>query len=522
MGTDYNNIHVTKINEAWIHVAAEMGVLMELRDHFTFDVPKMHFDPRVRAKQWDGKIRLLHAKTSLLYAGLVPHIEEFAKDRGYNVTYDKRNPANLTTEFSLAEAKTFVESLDIRGAKGEKITVRDDQIKEFAKAIRDKRRTIIFPTGGGKSLIAYLIVSWLWHKQEGKKGLIIVPTTTLVEQLYEDFNDYSGKAYLYTADTFRLYEGRDPNTKAHIVISTWQTAVAQSKEWLEQFDYVITDEAHGAKAKSIIYILSNMINAKYRIGMTGTLDDYKVNKWIIEGLHGLAIQEVFTKDLIDQKVLSNLKIKGIVLVHPQTVAKGLKDIARLNGHKSVQYDQEIKFLVGSQARNNFIVNLGLSMKENTLILFHLKEKQGRILEEMFKEKLEPWRTLYYVDGDIDTDLRNKYRGEIEKDENGVVLASYGTFATGINIKNLHNIIFATAFKSRIRMRQAIGRGLRLFGDDKTLKIYDITDDLRINDKQGNPGTPNHTLSHFLERVDIYDGEQFPYKIYNVDLKGSHL
>ena len=206
---------------------------------------------------------------------------------------------------------------------------------------------------------------------------------------------------------------------------------------------------------------------------------------------------------MDKKQLSNLVVRCLILKHTE---ENCKMVA------SGKYQDEIDYLVSSKSRNNFIKNLALKLKGNTLVLFQLVEKHGKDLHKLIEDKAENNRKVFYIYGGVETEEREKARAIVEKENNAIIVASYGTFSTGINIRNLHNIIFASPSKSRIRNLQSIGRGLRL-GDNKVnATLYDIADDLQYKSKE------NFTLKHFQERINIYTEEEFDYEIHNISLK----
>ena len=333
-----------------------------------------------------------------------------------------------------------------------------------------------------------------------EKILIIVPTTSLVEQLYKDFKDYGFKS---DENISRNYHGYDIEDDKRIVISTWQSLYNLPKTFFAQFGAVIGDEAHLFKAVSLTKIMTKLVDCKYRIGMTGTLDGSKTHKLVLEGLFGRVNQVVKTKELIDKKQLSNLKINCLVLGHTEFNKK------KMFGCK---YHEEIEYLAQSESRNKYIQNLCLALDGNTLCLFQLVEKHGKQLYEMIKKKAEKGRKVFFIYGGVEADEREQVRAITEKSDNAIIVASYGTFSTGINIRNLHNIVFSSPSKSRIRNLQSIGRGLRV-GDNKTeATLYDLSDDLTYKEKK------NFTLQHFAERINIYNEEGFDYQIYNVSLK----
>ena len=206
---------------------------------------------------------------------------------------------------------------------------------------------------------------------------------------------------------------------------------------------------------------------------------------------------------MDKKQLSNLVVRCLILKHTEENSKMVT---------SGKYQDEVDYLVSSKSRQNFIRNLALKLEGNTLCLFQLVEKHGQNLYDIIKDKADAKRKVFYIFGGVEADEREAIRGIVEKEKDAIIVASYGTFSTGVNIKNLHNIIFASPSKSRIRNLQSIGRGLRL-GDNKiNATLYDIADDLTYKSKE------NFTLKHFQERINIYTEEEFDYEIHNVDLK----
>ena len=478
-----------KKNEAYIQFECDRGIAQELSDYFTFYVPGHQFTPAFKSRIWDGKIRLADLRSFTIYHGLVPYIEIFCKERDYTLEID--SDVSVTQNFSLVEAKEFVDTLKLPHE------IRDYQLKSFVQAIRNKRMLLLSPTASGKSLILYCIIRYL--QLENERGLLIVPTTSLVEQMYKDFEDYGYNSEQYC---HRQYSGKEKHTNKFLTITTWQSIYKNPGEYFEQFDFVLGDEAHQFKAKSLTTILSGCVNAKYRIGTTGTLDGTQTHKLVLEGLFGPVYKATSTADLIDKGQLASFKIKCLILKHPESVCK----MAR-----SWDYNQELEYIVMNTARNNFIRNLALSLNGNTLILFQFVEKHGKDLYANIKEHAKN-RHVFFVFGGTDVEIRESVRAITEKERDAIIVASYGTFSTGVNIRNLHNIIFASPSKSRIRNLQSIGRGLRIGDNKDEAVLFDISDDFRIGKYT------NYTLKHFVDRVRIYDDEKFNYKFYNIELK----
>ena len=472
----------------------DAGVGQELSDFFTFKVPGFQFMPAYRNKMWDGNIRLYNRRTRQLYAGLVPYVKEFAEQRDYDITIDP--DLDIEDNFSIKDAEEFYKEIKTT------YEPREYQTEAFVKAVRSKRRLVLSPTASGKSFIIYLLTKWYQ-----RPTLVIVPTISLVHQMKGDFVDYGGDEN----DIYCIQGGVDKNTDADVVISTWQSIHKMPRAWFDRFDVVIGDEAHLYKAKSLTGILEKMPNTPYRFGFTGTLDGTHTHKLVLEGLFGAVHTVITTKELIDQKYLADFKIKALILKYTDPTRQLVKKYT---------YNEEMDFLMACPERNNFIKQLTLSLKGNTLILYHQVEKHGKVLHDIISKAVDSNRKVFFIHGGVDGEQREQVRAITEKENDAIIVASYGTFSTGVNIRRLHNVIFASPTKSRIRTLQSIGRGLRKGGADEAAGIegkeqatlFDIADDLTWKTRI------NYTLKHFLERMKYYTGEKFPYKVHNINLK----
>ena len=481
-----NTLHITKIDEVYINIDCEMGIAQELCDFFTFYVPGYTFVPSYRNKMWDGKIRLYSVHTRKLYSGLLPYVIKFAVKRKYKYVY----PDELKIK-KVQIDREFIDSLRLQ-SNGNSIDIRDYQREAINHALTTKKTLLVSPTASGKSLIIYTLLRYLQ-----KKSLVIVPTTSLVEQMYGDFMDYSKNDKWYVdLNCHRIYAGKKRKTDLPIIISTWQSLVKEKKDFFKDFELVIGDEAHGFKAKSLTSIMTKLVNAEYRIGTTGTLDGTKTHQLVLEGLFGAVKQVITTKKLMTENFLSNLDIHCIVLKYPKEICQSIREYS---------YQEEIDFLVSNESRNNFLVEMVSKLKGNTLVLYQLVEKHGFNLYNLIAEKL-PDRKISFIHGGIKTDERERIRNETEVGNSNIIVASYGTYSTGINIRNLHNIIFASPTKSRIRNLQSIGRVLRKSETKVRANLFDISDNLTYLSHQ------NYTWKHLLERLKIYKDEKFDYKI----------
>ena len=477
-------IEVTKKDEVFLKISCEAGVAQEICDYFTFTVPGHTFMPAYRMKIWDGKIRLFNIHNRLLYGGLLEYVFIFAEPRNYRVA-----PIGFDWKpRKIAKNQAFLDDLKLP------FEPRDYQLDGFHHALSYKKSLLVSPTASGKSLIIYLIVRAL-----NVKTLIIVPTTSLVSQLYSDFQEYGWDSVKYC---HQVYAGQDKVSDKQVIISTWQSIYKLNKKTFEPYRLVIGDEAHGFKSKSLTTLMTKCVNAEYRIGTTGTLDGTQTHKLVLEGLFGKVYKVTSTAKLIDRKQLAPFRVDIIILKYPDVICEQFRKI---------KYADELEFIVGHEKRNKYIRNLVLSLEGNTLLLFRLVKKHGRILYDMIKEKTDDDRKTFFVFGGTETEVREQIRAIAETERDAIIVASYGVFSTGINIRNLHNIVFASPSKSRIRNLQSIGRGLRLSENKEETVLYDIADDLRSGARK------NFAYQHFEERVKIYDEESFPYKIHKLDL-----
>ena len=429
--------------------------------------------PSFKNRMWDGKVYLFSIKTHKIYIGLLPYVDEFCRERGYEF---EGVEDILGTKQREKVSQSWLADLNLP------FEPRDYQIDAFNTAIQYGRQLLLSPTASGKSLIIYLLTRYY-----NKKTVIIVPTTSLVEQMTKDFKEYG-----YDKEICKIYSGQ-PVFDSDITITTWQSFSKAPKNVMESFEVVFGDEAHLFKANVLKGILEKMKNTAIRFGTTGTLDGTEVHRLQLEGLFGPVKKVVSTKDLMAEGTIANLNIDILILKHKKV--------------KLANYQEEMDYLVSNDSRNEFICNLVYSLKGNTLVLFQYVQKHGEVLHgKMFKRLGEK---LHYVFGGTDVTDREDVRTIVEKSNDNVILASYGTFSTGVNIKKIDNIIFASPSKSRIRNLQSIGRGLRKGKDKDSMRLFDIADDI---------GGKNYTLNHCKDRINIYNEEGFNYEIKQFELK----
>ena len=479
------NVVIKKKNEVFLQIECEPHVAHELSDNFTFDVPGAKFMPQYRSKYWDGKIRLFNVQKNEIYVGLLDKVTSFCKRHDYEFEFlDSKFyglPYEENDKISEEGVKDYVTAIS-------KYKPRGYQIEGISDALKRNRRLIISPTGSGKSLMIYAITRY--HTEHNRRVLIIVPTTSLVEQMYKDFVDYGWDV---EEVCHKIYAGKDLLSKKNVIISTWQSIYKLPKTWFK-YDVVIGDEAHQFKSKSLVSIMTKLYDTKYRYGFTGTLDGTQTHKWVLEGLFGPSYKIINTSDLQEAGYLAKLNIKVLLLKHDPKIF----DL----------YEDEVQYLISHEKRNKFIKNLALDLKGNTLILYSRVATHGQILYDLINTNERP---VFFVHGGVDTQEREQVREITEQEDCAIIIASYGTFSTGINIKRLHNIIFASPSKSRIRTLQSIGRVLRKGVGKVNATLYDVADDSKKGSKQ------NYTLNHLIERIKYYNEEKFNYDIIQISI-----
>ena len=484
------NVIIQKSNEVFLKIKAEPHIEYELRDHFTFEVEGAKFMPQYRKRNWNGEIHLFDLRSKKIYVGLLDKIVSFCERHDYTYKFENNEyyglPFEVNDSISKEGVKDYIRSIT-------KFKPREYQIDGISDCLKHNRRLLVSPTASGKSLMIYSLVRYYVHK--GMKILLVVPTTSLVEQMYKDFIEYGWDAKNHC---HRIYSGKEVINTNEVTITTWQSVFRMEKSFFKDYNVIIGDEAHLFKSKSLVNIMTKLEHAKYRFGFTGTLDGTQTHKWVLEGLFGPSYKVTKTEELIRQGHLSQLDIQCLVLKHPPK--------------KFETYEDELQYLITHEQRNKFIINLALDLKGNTLILYSRVETHGAILYEKINNSKHTDRKVFFVHGGVDAEQRESIREITENEKNAIIVASYGTFSTGINIKRLHNVIFASPSKSRVRNLQSIGRVLRKGSGKVKATLYDIGDDCTYNSKK------NYTLNHLIERIKIYNEENFNYEIITIQIK----
>jgi superfamily II DNA or RNA helicase len=485
-----SHLIISKKNEVYLTIQAEPHIYYELRDAFQFEVPNAKFSPSYKNKWWDGRIYLFNVDTREIYIGLLDRIIRFCEDHEYTYEFADNKfyglPFEINENISKEGVKDYMTAISRHAP-------RDYQVEGVYDALRHNRKLLISPTASGKSLMIYSVVRYYVERQQNI--LIVVPTTSLVEQMYKDFADYGWDVGSYC---HKIYAGKERETDSQVIITTWQSIYKLPKQYFARFNVVVGDEAHQFKSKSLISIMTKLCDAKYRFGFTGTLDGSQTHKWVLEGLFGPSYKIINTDELMKKGHLAKLDIKILLLKHPP--------------NRFDIFEDEVQYIINHGKRNNFIKNLTLDLKGNTLVLFSRVEGHGQPLYDLINTNKVDDRHVFFIHGGVETEERERVREITEKESNAIIVASYGTFSTGINIRNLHNVVFASPSKSRIRNLQSIGRVLRKGENKVKATLYDIADDISYKSRK------NYTLNHLIERIKIYNEENFNYDIVNIPLK----
>lgn len=499
-------VEIVKVNESHIKVYSSFEIEQEIKQYFTYLAPGHAFNPKFRARLWDGKVSLYNIKTKLLPIGLYQKLVEFCDDQSIEIVFkecDRYSGVNVPNDIDLEEVQAYVNDLNLWSKSGP-IALRDYQVSAIHKAIRDKRVTLISATSSGKSAVIYGCIRWILDNDPESRILLIVPNVTLVNQMFGDFKDYASQSdWDVDKNCQKLYSGQSKELSKRVLITTWQSFSKISKDRvngpkiLSLYRAVMVDECHGAKGVELQAILEKCTHAQYRIGTTGTIasgPDAKLNILQIEGFIGPIHKVITTRELIDNKQVSGLDIRCLVLKYSDEQSKLIK---------SADYQEEIKWLVENNSRNAFIMKVALTTEGTTLILFKHRDSHAKKIYEALKKVSK--RNVYYVSGTVDADERERIR-QIANVEDCIIVGTFQTMSTGVNLPNIRHVIFGCPSKSAITVLQSIGRGLRLHAGKTHMILWDIIDDLRYKKNE------NYSYQHGIERLTIYRKERFDIKV----------
>lgn len=484
-------IVIQKLDEVKIRVLCDSATLRsDIKESFSYFVPNYRHMPKFKWGIWDGRLSLYDARNQTMYLGLFKKVKEFAESRECEFIYDPTEfqDSDLDTSKFLSEFKSDY-------------VLRDYQEKILPIIEKNKKGLFLSATGSGKSLMIYSVI-----RTVNKPTLLVVPSVSLVGQMYKDFKKYGAADPNFNVENFvqQITAGKPKEVSKPVVISTWQSIYKLPPEYFQQFQLVIADEAHKDKANKLRELIEKCSKSEYRYGFTGTLDETMVNVMILRGLFSDTYTLSTTAELMEIGHLAEMNLTQIILRYPTEVRK--KRARKV-------YLEEIDFMLNSEARRNFITKLALRCPGNSLILFQFVEDHGQKIYEHLKEEAERRglvRHIFFIHGKVKAKDRLEIQDFAEKNDGVIIVASLGTFAEGVNIENLENLIFAFGLKAKITTLQGMGRGLRK-GRTGKVNVFDLCDDLTWK------SWVNYSMRHGLERLTIYQKEKFDYKMVKVNL-----
>ena len=480
--------------------------LEQLNISLTKRIESWRFNPLVKKGVWDGYITYIK-DDKWIPAGLWKEVMDICKEyrfelkiNGISELFDR----GINQESFQNWVDDFFEDSDI--------TPRDYQVEAAYNILKFRKCLSELATSAGKTLISFLTVAYILEKQKAEKILFIVPNVSLVIQASEDFADYNYRNQV-NIKIQQIYSGQKIRAGRNVVIGTYQSLIKKKAEYFDQFDAVIIDETHKAKSQSIKTILSKCKNADYRYGLSGTIPKSgTLDRLTLMAYTGPLITEVSANFLQTEGYIANCRVKVIEMDYATEGAKNAFKEMAFNKYESKDvFKFEQNYVINSPGRLNFICNIISRVRGNSLVLFHRIEHGQKIYERL---RQESDKTIYYVDGGTDKDIREEYKKKMEAGDEVVIVASYGTFSTGISIKKIHNIFFTESFKSEVIIRQSIGRGLRQHESKDSVTIIDFVDDI------SSPDWDNYLIRHAKARQKIYREQKFKYDIKKVKFDGD--
>ena len=494
------NKQLLRIDEATELELEQLNISLNKR------IESWRFNPLVKKGLWDGYVSYIK-DDKWIPSGLWREVMGICKEYKFEF---KLNGITDIFDTSINQEKFTEWALEF--FEKSEITPRDYQIEAAFNILKFKRCLSELATSAGKTLISFLTVAYLLEHQKAQRILFIVPNVSLVLQASEDFLDYN---YRNQADikVQQIYSGQKIRAGRNVVIGTYQSLVKKDKAYFAEFDAVIVDETHKAKSASIKTILQKCVNAEYKYGLSGTIPkEGTLDRLTLTAYTGPLITEISANYLQNEGHIAGCKVKIIKMDYaPQSTKDAFREMSQNRYESKDVFKFEQNYVINSPGRLNFITNIISRVRGNSLVLFHRIEHGKKIYEKL---RQDSDKQVYYVDGGIDQDIREEHKKKMEAGEEVVIVASYGTFSTGISIKKIHNIFFTESFKSEVIIRQSIGRGLRQHSSKDSVNIIDFVDDL------SSPDWDNYLMRHSKERQRIYREQKFKYDVKNVDFEGD--
>lgn len=457
---DYDTLVFEEHDAVHLRAVGDPSLLKWLSDKFALQMPDWKFSPAARYGNWKGWTHFI-TPDGLVPIPLLQRVVEAMDIAGYKWLADFRGSQFFDPMATMEAVKSFADTV----LEGTEYRLRDYQLFSLWKMLQRKRGIIEVSVGGGKSIISYVFVRAMMHM--GLRVLMIVPTITLVNQLRADFLDYGW----VDVDQHAVFIG-GKNLMARgpmgcpLVVSTYQSCGKFGIEWFRAFGSLVMDEAHGAKSESMRLIGESCTNAYYRIGMTGTMPESEFDVRRVECLLGDTIATVTSAELIELGVLSPVEIITVYAHHP----------TKLRPFEVRDYHIETDYIETCAYRRDFlcrVINTKISMTENVLILVKSIEQIEKLTDEI-KEKC-PGRKVFRFYGKTKADEREGIRQGIEDMEGVIVVATFKTFSTGVNVPKLHHLFLASTSKAKIAVIQSAGRVLRRHKTKTLAMVWDFVD-----------------------------------------------
>lgn len=477
----------------------------QMRLSLTKRIEGWRFHPLVKKRLWDGYISYI--KGNKIPSGLWKEVLDIGQE--YNFEIKMQGIKKIFNE-EIKEEEFTKWATDFF-AKHPKFQPRDYQIQAAFRILKYRRCLAELATSAGKTLISFMVIAYLLEVIKKKRILFIVPNVSLVIQATEDFDEYNLRDRI-PLKIQQIYSGAKIKKSSNIVVGTYQSLVKKPAEYFAEFDVVMVDETHKAKSLSIRTILDQCWHCDYRFGLSGTIPKKgTIDRLTLMACTGPLITNVSASFLQEQGHVSPCKVLIVEMDYASEEQKeSFYFLSRTAEDRKNLFSLEQNFVISSEKRRKFIVDIIGKTNHNSLVLFYRIE-QGEALYNALRQI--PDKEVYYVDGGTDKDFREVYKKKMEKNDNVILVASYGTFSTGISVQKIHNIFLTESFKSEVIIRQSIGRGLRKHESKNILNIVDFVDDMRFT-AEGRV-YKNYLYRHGETRREIYLEQKFPYSIKNV-------
>ena len=475
-----------------------------------------NFLPPAVKRKWNGIISYFH-KDKFVPIGLWKEIKYVAETYKFPLEITGLGDALFYKDISREEFQEWIEnkfegSID---SKGKPFFPYDYQINTAYKILTNKICISELTTAAGKSLIIFICIAYFQEKELSKKFLMIVPSIDLVIQAYENFHEYN--SFLTEKNKIPLNikqihggEKKDFKASQNIHVSTFQSLGKFQNSYFKAFDTVIVDECHRTKSNTIRECISKCVNVERRFGLTGTTPKQgTLDSLTLQAYLGPTVIKITAEELQEMGTISEVEIAIVEFNYPEEIQKRFdlirKDLKGEDKGKLLKIEQD--FVIQYKPRIETISKIISKVQKNQLVLFH-RQAYGKELKKYLEDNTD--KEVYFIYGEIKKDDRVEIKKLMESGTNKVLVASYGTLSTGVNIKNIHNIHFTESFKSDVIVRQSIGRGLRTHKDKDKLRLYDYVDCLDSNKR-------SMLVNHSRVRKTIYKEQGFNYIIKKVSL-----